>query len=170
MRTLMIMRHGKSKWPDDGRPDSDRPLAKRGKRDALRMGKILQERDCVPDIVATSPAKRARVTAKRLVRAWEPRVPRVVLPDLYDRGLGGCLSAIQSLPEKAYCALIIGHNPAFETLVRQLTGEWVMLKTAVVACVDLPVDSWDAVDVTTHGTLQAVFEPNDSTIIQSDDS
>jgi len=159
VRTLMIMRHGKSKWPDDGRPDSERPLARRGKREAIAVARALQEKGTLPQIVATSPARRARATARRLVREWQTDVAIIVLPDLYGEGLAGCLRAIRSLPDDASCALVVGHNPAFEELILQLTRARVTLKTAMLACVDLPVAVWAAVGATTDGTLRCVYGP-----------
>ena len=49
MKTLLIMRHAKSSWKEQDLPDHDRPLNKRGKNDAPRMGKLLKDEDLVPE-------------------------------------------------------------------------------------------------------------------------
>src|SRR5512132_3138635 len=59
MRTLFLIRHAKSSWDDTALPDKDRPLNDRGKRDAPKMGKRLAKRDVKPDLILSSPAKRA---------------------------------------------------------------------------------------------------------------
>ena len=59
-RLLMLMRHAKSSWKDDGLDDHDRPLNKRGKRDAPKMGKLIREKRIVPELIITSSARRAR--------------------------------------------------------------------------------------------------------------
>ena len=64
MKTLLILRHAKSSWNNLDLPDYDRPLNKRGKRDAPRMGDFLRHQDLVPDLVISSTAKRAKKTAK----------------------------------------------------------------------------------------------------------
>ena len=51
MKTILILRHGKSSWSNPGLADIDRPLNKRGKRDAPRMGSLLREQDIVPDLI-----------------------------------------------------------------------------------------------------------------------
>jgi phosphohistidine phosphatase len=64
MKTVIRVRHAKSSGKDPGLEDFDRPLNKRGKRDAPFMGKKLRERRVHPDLSLSSPVKRARKTAK----------------------------------------------------------------------------------------------------------
>ena len=64
MRSLLIIRHAKSSWDDPGLDDFDRPLNKRGKRDAPEMGKRLRKADYSPDLMISSPAKRAQDTCR----------------------------------------------------------------------------------------------------------
>ncbi|MFB3041695.1 MAG: histidine phosphatase family protein, partial [Candidatus Poribacteria bacterium] len=68
MKTLLILRHAKSSWEHPELTDHDRPLNKRGKRDAPRMGKLLRVQGLVPDLIMSSTAKRARSTAKTVAR------------------------------------------------------------------------------------------------------
>jgi phosphohistidine phosphatase len=60
MKTLLILRHAKSSWKDLELQDHDRPLNKRGKQDALRMGKLLRREDLIPDLIVSSTAVRAK--------------------------------------------------------------------------------------------------------------
>ena len=60
MKTLFLIRHAKSSWDHAALPDKDRPLNDRGKRDAPKMGKRLAKRDVKPDLILSSPARRAR--------------------------------------------------------------------------------------------------------------
>ena len=62
-RELLILRHAKSAWDTDAVSDFDRPLAKRGRKDAPRMGKWLRRRRLVPGYVLSSPARRAPWTS-----------------------------------------------------------------------------------------------------------
>jgi phosphohistidine phosphatase len=60
MKTLLILRHAKSSWKDLELPDQDRPLNKRGRHDAPRMGKILRQENLIPDLVVSKTAFRAK--------------------------------------------------------------------------------------------------------------
>ena len=59
-RKVVLLRHAKSAWPDV--PDHDRPLARRGRRDAPVMGRWLRAAGYLPDQVVCSTARRARET------------------------------------------------------------------------------------------------------------
>src|SRR5437016_3853420 len=59
MKTLFLIRHAKSSWDDPALSDKDRPLSDRGRRDAPKMGKRLAKRDVKPDLILSSPARRA---------------------------------------------------------------------------------------------------------------
>jgi len=71
MKSVLILRHAKSSWKHPDVNDHDRPLNKRGKRDAPHMGEILQNEHLVPDLIISSSAKRARSTAKAVAKAAE---------------------------------------------------------------------------------------------------
>ena len=64
MRELFIMRHAKSSWDDPTLSDFERPLNRRGKEDAPLMGEHLKRLGIKPDLIVSSPAKRAKKTAK----------------------------------------------------------------------------------------------------------
>ena len=63
MKTLYINRHAKSSWNEDGISDFDRPLNKRGMRDAPFMAKVFAEKSNGVDLILSSPANRAITTA-----------------------------------------------------------------------------------------------------------
>ena len=69
MKTLLILRHAKSSWKEQDLPDHDRPLNKRGKNDAPRMGKLLKDEDLIPDLIMSSTAVRAKKTAELVAKA-----------------------------------------------------------------------------------------------------
>ena len=78
MKQLLVLRHAKSSWKDIGLRDFDRPLNKRGKKDAPRMGQFLAEQDLTPDQIITSAATRARLTAEAVASSSD---------DILDDGL-----------------------------------------------------------------------------------
>lgn len=161
MKTLLILRHAKSSWKEKNLPDHDRPLNKRGKQDAPRMGKLLQEKGLVPDLILSSSAKRALKTTKFVVEEsgydGEVEVDR----DLYAFEASAYLEKLTALADHIQIVLIVGHNPGLEELVEQLTGEFVPLPTAALAQVNLPINSWIDLDEDGQGVLVNLWKPKE---------
>lgn len=153
-RQLIMLRHAKSDWPEG--PDFDRPLAKRGRRDAPRIGRWLREHDFVPDVVICSAARRTQET-------WALVSPELVGPDLAGPELAGAPSVrfeprayaasaltlrylVQELPGRYRTALLLAHNPGLAELVASLAGgaddpqPGVAFPTAAVAVFELAAD------------------------------
>ena len=112
MKSLIVLRHGKSEHPI-GVADFDRPLAARGKRDAVRTGEVLVERNLMPDLIVTSPAKRAHATAKRVAEGSGYSGDVVAAEDLYLPTVQGIFSVVRDIPEEHERVVIVGHNPGF---------------------------------------------------------
>jgi len=142
MRTLLILRHAKSSWKNAGLADHDRPLNKRGKQDAPRIGGVLREESLVPDLIISSSARRAQMTVEAVVAesgyTGEVRFSR----GLYAAGWEAYLEALQVLEDEFKCVMIVGHNPDLEELLEVLTGEVEALPTAALSQVELNIDSW----------------------------
>jgi phosphohistidine phosphatase len=117
-RRLMLLRHAKSDWPDV--PDVDRPLAKRGRRDAPAVGRWLRGRGYRPDTVICSVARRTRQTWD-LVAPELGGSPSVTFePRAYGASALTLLYLLRELPGTCRTALLIGHNPAIEDLATHL--------------------------------------------------
>jgi phosphohistidine phosphatase len=114
----MLLRHAKSDWPDV--PDRDRPLAKRGRRDAPRIGRWLRDRGYLPDAVVCSAARRTRQTWE-LVAPELGGSPSVTFePRAYAASALTLLYLAQELPGRYRAALLIGHNPGIAELAASL--------------------------------------------------
>ena len=88
MKRLYLVRHAKSSWKDPDLDDFDRPLNKRGKRDAPLMGQKLRQADVRPDLIVSSPAKRAAKTAKIMAGQIEYPVKKIIWDEsLYAAGI-----------------------------------------------------------------------------------
>lgn len=159
MKTLLVLRHGKSSWKEEGLADHERPLAPRGKREARQMGEELARRGLMPDLVVSSPAKRARSTARRVIEASGYAGELLLEPRFYFTDLLTCLAALATLPPEAQRVLIIGHNPLWEELVYHLTRQPTHLPTAALAVVDLPIPTWAEINTSGEGTLRLLLEP-----------
>lgn len=120
MPELLILRHGKSDYPD-GVGDFDRPLKKRGERAAAQVGRWLRRNDLVPDIVVSSPAERAIDTAHLVCEAmgFDPDDIRENR-DIYLAAPETLLKIVRDLPETTDRAMLVGHNPGLEQLLQGL--------------------------------------------------
>ncbi len=119
-RKLVLLRHAKSAWPDV--PDHQRPLARRGRRDAPVMGRWLRGAGHVPDQVLCSTARRARQTWQ-LAQAGLGATPPVSFDDdLYQGSVARLLDLIRGAPPGARTLLVVGHDPALPELALTLTA------------------------------------------------
>ena len=159
MKILLLMRHAKSSWKHETLADHDRPLNKRGKREAPEMGRLLREQGAVPDLIVSSTAKRARKTAAKVLQEMGGDAVIELRPELYDATPAACVAALNDLYHDAECVLIVGHNPCFEELLASLTCESRPLSTAAVARIELPISSWRALSLATKGRLTDFWEP-----------
>lgn len=159
MKTLLLMRHGKSSWRDVNVPDHDRPLKRKGKSDAPLMGRFLGGQDLVPQLIVASTAKRARKTAKLVAKACDYEGQIVLEHELYHAGPMGYIRVLRGLDESVGRVLIVGHNPGLEVLLEVLTGDSEWLPTAALARIELPVESWSEVKEYIGGTLVALWTP-----------
>lgn len=161
MKTLLLMRHAKSSWKFSDLPDHERPLNKRGRRDAPLMGKFLQDRDLVPQRIISSTAARARQTAEALAESANYRGDIVYLEKLYMAEVEEYYNTLSELPDDLNRVLIIGHNPGMETMLQVISQRIESLPTAVVAHIELPIDQWSQLNGQTSGEIVEIWRPKD---------
>lgn len=157
MKKLYLVRHAKSSWEDPFQDDFDRPLNKRGKKDAPRMGKRLREMDLHPDMLLSSPAERALSTC--LIIAEKIGYPLTNIHTdqrLYHASEDELLSIVQHFNDANDEVMIFSHNPGLTDFVNRLCEELVTdnIPTCGVVCLKIPVDSWTEV---TWGKAKAGF-------------
>lgn len=158
MKTLLILRHGKSSWSDPDLDDHDRPLKKRGWRDAPRMGRLLVEHGLALDLVISSTARRARETAQAVAEAAGYTGDVQLESDLYMVEPSAIRRRIAQVADDVQTLLIVGHNPCSEDLVQSLTGVAEIMPTAALAHVELPITSWADISA---GRLVGVWRPKE---------
>ena len=163
MKTLLILRHAKSSWNDPALDDHERPLNKRGRRDAPRMGELVREYGLIPDVIISSDAVRARVTAEAVAEAARYAGEILLDPHLYLACPADILSLLTTVRENAGTVMIVGHNPGLEKLVEQLTGGRQDLPTAALAQIGLPIDQWRDLKLSARGTLVGLWRPEELT-------
>jgi phosphohistidine phosphatase len=148
MKRLYLARHAKSSWPEGQETDFDRPLSNRGKKDAPAMGELLKAtRKVVLDHVLCSPAKRAKATAKRLLKVLDYPLKQVAWEEIiYSGNETDILGLIQGVDDTFLSLMVIGHNPYITDLACSLSGDVIDdMPTCGVFCMALDVASWQAV-------------------------
>jgi phosphohistidine phosphatase len=146
MKTLVILRHGKSDWSAVV-DDADRPLARRGRKAAQAMGEFLTRAGQVPDAVVTSVARRAADTASLAAVAGGWTCELRVSDALYGADAPGVLTVARAEPDATARLLLVGHEPtASETVTLLVGGGDHRVPTAAVAGIELAVDRWRDVE------------------------
>jgi phosphohistidine phosphatase len=147
MKTLYLARHAKSSWKDPELSDVDRPLNKRGKKDAPFMGEVLNEKGIKPDLMVTSPARRARLTAESIAKEIGYKKKDIVVEeDLYEFSTSGLLDVIQGFDDEYNSVMIFGHNPAFTTLNNSLTDQYIdNIPTCGIVCIQFDLQ-WNQIE------------------------
>lgn len=150
MKHILLLRHAKSSWDDSSLDDFDRPLAKRGKKDAPRMGAFISNSGYLPDHVFSSTAKRARQTTTMFceVAGLEDEIISWT-DDFYYGSAYDYLEAIQEAPERSETIMLVGHNPKMEETASLLCSDsksyTVRMPTAALVCLEHPAVKWSQV-------------------------
>ena len=144
MKTLLLLRHGKSSWDDPNLEDFDRPLNDRGVDDSEMMGKYAKKKKVKADLVLSSPATRAKHTTELFVAASRLKNAPVYDERLYEASARRLLSIISGVDDENETILLVGHNPGLEDLCERLTGDTRKLPTAALVRIDLKIDKWGA--------------------------
>lgn len=162
MKTLLILRHAKTQ-PDAPAGDHARALTERGHRDAATIAAHIRALIGTPDAIATSNATRAQQTASIVADAVGFPSSPAEDSRIYNASLGSLVDVVRDLPDTASSAVIIGHNPGFETLASALSHTPdmpVRLPTAGLAVLDFDAPSWSNVEPGT-GQLREVTSPKE---------
>lgn len=144
MKTLTLVRHAKSSWKDTGLRDRDRPLNKRGERDAPMMGKRIVDAGIRPSLIISSPAVRAWKTAKAIAR--EIGYPAEFLQredELYLASLDSLVDVVAAQETGFHNLMLVGHNPGLTDFANFLSpGLTGNVPTAGVVSVKIDQDDW----------------------------
>jgi phosphohistidine phosphatase len=145
MKTILLMRHAKAEPGVAGQKDFDRPLAARGREDALLMGRVLAKSGAVPGAIVTSPAARAKQTAELAAQAMKFGGTIRLESALYDSDGEAWLSALRVLPAGCESALVVAHSPGVAEAAALLCGAEpgaFDVPTAGLLAFHDPVDRW----------------------------
>jgi phosphohistidine phosphatase len=157
MKTVLLLRHAKSSWDHLGLSDRERPLNKRGKRQAPEMGKLIYAENLTPDLILSSPARRACKTAEAVAKncGYDGEIEQI--DDFYPGEPADYLRVLSELPDGVRRVMVVGHNPGLEELLWVLGGENRTLSTAALAQVELPLESWQELTASIRGKLVRIL-------------
>lgn len=147
MKHLYLIRHAKSSWDSPGLTDKERPLNRRGKRDAPFMGARLKKYGVMPDLIYASPAKRARKTARIIAECLGYPLDKISRrEDIYSSDMNLLLRVVQNTENTVNSLFLVGHNYVLTDFAEYLTSEALgNVPTCGIVGVAFPVDSWSEV-------------------------
>lgn len=142
MKRLFIIRHAKSDWNDTSLDDYDRPLNKRGLTNAPFMGKILKEKNILPDVIISSPAVRAITTAELIAK--EIGYDKVIIQNqyIYDAYVTSLQETVSYINDTNNTAFLVGHTPGVSALAYMLANSKESFPTCAVLEIEFNCDSW----------------------------
>jgi len=149
MKKLIIIRHAKSSWDDLTLDDFDRPLNKRGEKDAPQMGKLLREMKITPDYLIASPAVRTMETCKHIAKKLDFPPHKIISNQrLYHADKETILQVVKQIPDRKNddeeIVLLFGHNPGLTEFVNAISHEAIAnVPTCGAAIISFPHDRWD---------------------------
>jgi phosphohistidine phosphatase len=144
MKHIYLIRHAKSSWGEEGISDFDRPLNRRGKKDLPFMAERLKSFDIKPDLILSSPAKRAQKTAKLIAETISYNENDIVYEEsLYDSSYTTYRYLLDSLDDKYNTIFIVAHNPTLTEVGERLTGAILTnIPTCSIVCIEFDANSF----------------------------
>jgi phosphohistidine phosphatase len=144
MKTLYLVRHAKSSWKYPNLDDFERPLNKRGRKNASFMGSILKKLKVAPDLVISSPANRAATTARIIADTIDYPLEKIHYNEtIYGSSEYELIQVIQQLDDAVTEAMLVSHNPALTDLANTIADTAISnIPTCGVFSVNLNISSW----------------------------
>lgn len=161
MKTLLILRHAKSSWSDAGLADHQRPLNRRGREAAPRIGRLLRKQRLLPDSIFCSTSTRTRQTCELVAKSWKAVVETQFLDALYHCPANCVFEILQQAADDADRILLIGHNPGLAEFLTATVGFTRKFPTAALAQLTVDLDRWSEFHSQTPIWLENFWRPRD---------
>lgn len=142
MKKVYLIRHAKSSWKELFLDDFERPLNKRGKSDAPIMGARLQEKKVMPDIILSSPAKRAKTTAEIIAKKIDFQKKIEFHEEIYEASVATLHKLLTQIADKKSVVFLFGHNPSLNELAQKYINLNENIPTCGVVEIEFDCDSW----------------------------
>ncbi len=161
-KILYLVRHAKSSWSDASLADRDRPLNKRGRRSAPDMGRRLAAEGHQPELIISSPARRAFSTAIKIAKEVGLKKSEIIKDEsLYFSGTSSMLNLLETLDDRYQKVMIVGHNPAMTSLLNILCDSPIHnMPTCAIAVISFDMESWSGLSMEGGEMLAYDFPKN----------
>ncbi len=146
MKRLYLVRHAKSSWKDTTLDDFERPLNKRGLNDASFMGSILNTKKLSADIIFSSPAMRAKQTAKLINEQFTSPLKITYDENIYEATLDSLEDIVRNIDNQYESVFLFGHNPNFNMFVERYLDINENIPTCGVVGIEFDIDNWDEIN------------------------
>lgn len=144
MKTLLLVRHAKSSRNDPKLSDFERTLTERGKSDAKMMAERIKEKSIKIKLFVSSPAKRAKKTAKIFMEEFDEKEKNLLLvPSLYEGSVQDFYDVVESLEEKENEVALFAHNPGITEFINSLECSPIYnMPTCAVFALKIKTEDW----------------------------
>lgn len=159
MKNLLLMRHAKSSWKDDRLTDHQRPLNKRGRRDAKRIATHMVKHDLFPDLILSSTAVRASETVELVAEELGYDDPIQFSDDLYMGEPEDFIEILRTLGDDYETVMIVAHNPGLELYLEIIDREIEALPTSGLCQITFVLESWKEISLASQGNLIRFWTP-----------
>ncbi len=159
MKTLLLMRHAEASWERPGLTDHERPLHKRGRKDAKLIAKVMDANHLFPNLILSSTARRAVETVEILAENLGYTNEIIYSDALYMAEPDDFIGTLQKLGDEIDNVLIVAHNPGLETFLQIIVGEIAPMPTGTLGHLVLNLEGWREISFDTMGKLADCWTP-----------
>ena len=163
MKQLLLIRHAKSDWNNLALDDFDRPLNKRGNRDAPEMAERLLAGHMVPQLLVSSPALRALSTARHFAEVFNISDLDILTEQkIYEASVETLLQLINKFDNRNNFIALFGHNPGITNLVAYLCDANIYdMPTCALSLIEFPLEDWAQISANTGDQTFYDFPKNE---------
>ena len=156
MKSIFLARHAKSSWKESDLEDYERPLNKRGKRDAPFMGALLAQKNILPDLIVSSRAQRAKITAEIYAESLGFPIENILWSEeLYLEPLSEIAGFVKDLDDSIESVLLVAHNPGLTSFANFLVHSRIdNIPTCGVLGINFPINEWSSL---AEGSGELIF-------------
>lgn len=144
MKELILIRHAKSSWSNPLLDDFERPLNKRGEKNAPFMAKVLKQKGLTPDLIISSPSIRTKQTLDYFIQEFDYKGEIIFEESIYEAPFENLLKVIKNIDDKYKTIFLFGHNPGLNDLVDFLIGNFEEnIPTSGVLKLNFDIKKWE---------------------------
>jgi len=148
MKKLFLLRHAKSSWEDSTLSDIERPLNKRGKRDAPFMAKLIRQKEILVDAIYSSHAIRALKTAEIFSKELNIKKENFIVEEkIYEAGIKELCNLVNDIPDEYFSVMIVGHNPGLTSFANFLGNKYIdNIPTCGIVGFEFRLKKWEEIE------------------------